>query len=205
MPNFGVGVAYTWHRVGDLPSWNPSIGFTQADYILANQATQGAYSATTYEPDPDLLDQSTGGRILTNRPDYHTSYSGFELSAFKRLSNKWMFRAALSYMDWKEYYDGPGAVQNPTRTDTTATGTLSGPIVDGGQVAPRSSGSGKGDIFYNGKWQVTANALYQLPSNFEIAASMLGRQGYTRPLIFSLSAGGDGTVRALATPKIDDN
>jgi hypothetical protein len=204
-PNFGVGVAYTWHRVGDLPSWNPRIGLTEADYSVANVANQGPYSATTFAPNGDLIDAFAGGRVLTNRPNYHTGYSGFELTAFKRLSNKWMFRAALSWMDWKEYYDGPGAVQNPTRTDTTAGGTLSGPIVDGGQVAPRSGGSGKGDIFYNGKWQVTANALYQLPAGFELAASLLGRQGYTRPLVFRLGAGGDGNVRVLATPNIDDN
>ena len=39
-------------------------------------------------------------------------------------------------------YDGPGAVQNPTRADTDHLGNLSGPQADGGQYAPRASGSG---------------------------------------------------------------
>ena len=39
--------------------------------------------------------------------------------------------------------------------------------VDGGQFAERSGGSGKGDIFFNAKWQFIANGLYELPGGFE--------------------------------------
>ena len=95
-------------------------------------------------------------------------------------------------------------MQNPTRTDSTRqrvvlTATLSGPQVDGGQIAPRSGGSGKGDIFYNARWQFNANAFYQLPAGFDVGANLFGRQGYVQPFIIQASAGGDGTVRALAT------
>jgi hypothetical protein len=85
------------------------------------------------------------------------------------------------------------------------TGTLSGPQVEDGQIAPRSTGSGKGDIFYNARWQLNANGFYQLPAGFEIGANVFGRQGYIVPSEFQVSAGGDGNVRALATPKLDDN
>jgi hypothetical protein len=106
-------------------------------------------------------------------------------------------------MDWHENL-GPGAVQNPTRTDRTGgqagltQTSLGGPQVDGGQIAPRSGGSGKGDIFYNARWQVVVNALYQLPANFEIGTSLFGRQGYVYPVVLRLSAGGDGAQNALA-------
>ena len=76
--------------------------------------------------------------------------------------------------------------------------------MDGGQIAPRSGGSGKGDIFYNARWQVVVNALYQLPANFEIGTSVFGRQGYVFPVVLRMDAGGDGTLRTLATPTIDD-
>ena len=76
--------------------------------------------------------------------------------------------------------------------------------MDGGQIAPRSGGSGKGDIFYNARWQVVLNALYQLPGNFEVGTSLFGRQGYVYPVILRLSAGGDGAIRTLAQPNIDD-
>ena len=124
------------------------------------------------------------------------------------MSNKWFARGAFSLMDWHENV-GPGGIQNPTRTDTTggqagvAESGNSGPQVDGGQIAPRSGGSGKGDIFYNARWQVVLNALYQLPGNFEIGTSIFGRQGYVYPVELRLSAGGDGTFRTLAVPTLD--
>jgi len=80
---------------------------------------------------------------------------------------------------------------------------LSGPQVPGGQIAPRSSGSGKGDIFYNARWQLNANGFYQLPAGFEIGANIFGRQGYIEPIIFQASEGADGSRRALGTATFD--
>jgi hypothetical protein len=203
--NFSVGAAYTFRRTNDWPGWNPRIGMTSADYSAVGTFTSGPYSTTLFGPDDDLIEANGGGRILTNRPDYHSSYNGIELNLIKRLSNKWMARVAFSINSWTEHYDGPGAIQNPTRTDATNRGTWSGPQVDGGQIAPRSGGSGKGDVFYNARWQLNANGFYQLPKGFEVGANLFARQGYVEPLIFQARAGGDGTVRALATAELDDN
>ena len=76
--------------------------------------------------------------------------------------------------------------------------------MDGGQIAPRSGGSGKGDIFYNARWQFVLNGLYQLPANFEIATSIFGRQGYAYPVMLRLPGGQDGTQSALGVNAIDD-
>src|SRR4029453_8262080 len=84
-------------------------------------------------------------------------------------------------------------------------GTWSGAQVDGGQIAPRSGGSGKGDIFYNARWQINANGFYQLPAGFEIGANVFGRQGYAYPLYIRARGGLDGNLRTLATPNIDTN
>ena len=113
--------------------------------------------------------------------------------------------SAFSVNSWTDYYDGAGAVQNPTRTDSTNGGTWSGPQVNGGQIAPRSGGSGKGDIFYNARWQLNANGFYQLPLDFEVGANIFGRQGYVLPFIITSSAGRDGRLRTLATSNLDDN
>jgi hypothetical protein len=206
--NFAVGAAYTWRKVTDVSSWFPRIGMTSADYTPNAPVTQNGFTAQTFSPNPAKIAASNSGRILTNRPDYSTGYNGLELTLVKRLSNKWFARGAFSLMDWHENV-GPGAIQNPTRTDTTggqagsAQTGLSGPQVDGGQIAPRSGGSGKGDIFYNARWQFVLNALYQLPAHFEIGTSIFGRQGYIYPVVLRLSAGGDGTFRTLAVPTLD--
>jgi hypothetical protein len=206
--NFAVGVAYTWRKVTDVSGWLPRIGMTSADYTPLAPETANGYTAQGFSPDPDKIAASAGGSILTNRPDYSTGYNGLELTLVKRMSNKWFARAALSYMDWHENL-GPGAVQNPTRTDRTGgqagltQSGVAGPQVDGGQIAPRSGGSGKGDIFYNARWQVVVNALYQLPANFEIGTSIFGRQGYVYPVVLRLSTGGDGAQRVLGVPTLD--
>lgn len=210
VPNLAVGAAYTLRRTNDWPTWNPRIGLTSADYTVIARPSNGPYSAVVYAPNPAKVDATGGGRMLENRPDYHSIYSGLEMTLNKRLANRWMARVAFSLNDWHEVYDGAAAIQNPTRTDSTSSGafgagTLSGPGTTGGQIAPRSGGSGKGDIFYNARWQLNANGFYQLPGGLEVGANVFGRQGYVKPLIFQLTAGADSTVRALATPNLDDN
>ena len=207
--NMSMGVAYTWRKVTDIPGYFPRIGMNRNNYTALAPVSQNGYTATAYTPNAALVSAFSSGRILENRPDYSTGYNGFELTFNKRMSNKWFARAALSYNDWHENV-GPGAVQNPTRTDRTGgqSGStqsgLAGPQVDGGQLAPRSSGSGKGDIFYNARWQFVVNGLYQLPANFEIGTSLFARQGYVYPVILRISAGGDGAQRVMASPNIDD-
>jgi carboxypeptidase family protein/TonB-dependent receptor-like protein len=207
IPNVAVGAAYTFRRTNDWPTWDPRIGLTSADYTAISTLTSGPYSATIFAPNGAKVDATGGGRILENRPDYHSRYQGLELTLNKRLSNRWMARVAFSVNDWSEFFDGPLAVQNPTRTDSTTgavSGALSGPQVQGGQIAPRSSGSGKGDIFYNARWQLNANGFYQLPAGFEVGANLFGRQGYIEPIIFQASAGADGSRRALGTATLDN-
>ena len=210
--NFAVGAAYTWRKVTDVSSYFPRIGLTTANYHQTDAKSSRGYNAVAFGPDPALIAAFAGGHILMNRPDYSTGYNGLELTLVKRMSNKWFARGAFSLMDWHENL-GPGAIQNPTRTDVTAgqagqpssasCNFCAGPQVNGGQIAPRSGGSGKGDIFFNARWQAVVNALYQLPGNFEVGTSVFGRQGYVYPVILRLDAGGDGTLRTLAVPTLD--
>jgi carboxypeptidase family protein/TonB-dependent receptor-like protein len=201
--NMAVSLAYTHRNSTDI-SWNPRIGLTSADYT-PRQFTRNGFTATGYIPNSDKVEAVSGGRILLNRPDYRRGYDGFEATILKRLSNRWMARVALTYNDFKEYYDGPGAIQNPTRTDTDHLGNLSGPQADGGQYAPRASGSGKGDAIIGAKWQVVANTLFQLPAGFELSGALFGRQGHPFAVIFRQSLGDDGAVRILANeiPELD--
>jgi len=210
MPDLAVSAAYTWRRSSELTStqlwsgtywynWLDSNGtpFTSADFVAQAPVTANGVTSTTYAPTDAANDAFSGGIYLTNRDDLSRNFNGFELSLHKRLSNRWMARAAFSLNDWRENV-GPGAIQSPTRHDWD-------PLDDGGQVVIRSAGSGK--IFYsNARWQVNMSGLVQLGKGFDLAANVFGRQGYPNPVYQSLSSGFDGTLRVLADGvSIDDN
>lgn len=208
--NLALSVAYTHKKASDITAWTPRIGLTRADYVETPfSVVRGdvTYTGSQFAPDPAKVAASGNGRILQNRPDYSRTYDGVEINLVKRLSNKWMTRIGYSYMNWVENYEGPAAIQNPTRTDTTTntfgTGGFAGPSFDGGQVAIRSTGSGKGDIFPAPKWQLTASALYQLPAGFEVSTAIFARQGYPRPQVAQRSVPGEGNLRILVSPKVD--
>jgi len=205
--DFAVSLAYTYRRTTDTTGWTPRTGFTTADYRPVTFSRNG-YTATGYVPNDAKVLASGGSRTLMNRPDYHRSFSGFEASLIKRLSHRWMARVAFTYNNPLEYIDGPGAISNPTRTDTDVAGNfspLSGPQVDGGGYPTRSGGSGKGDAFINAKWQFIANTLVQLPAGFDLSAAFFSRQGHPRPIVQRRILGFEGPVRIMAdqNPELD--
>jgi Carboxypeptidase regulatory-like domain/TonB-dependent Receptor Plug Domain len=216
--NFAVGAAYTW-RKGDDWAYRPRIGgdcgstptfggchiLGPSDYIQNAPTTANGFSAFTYSPNATLVTAGGGGRLRTNRPDYSTTFSGVEMTLTKRLSNKWMGRVAFSFNDWTESFDGTpvggntatgSSAGNPTRTDQD-------PLVDGGQVAALSGGSGKASFYTSIKWQLFATGLVQLPASFDLSASVFGRQGGPYPVSLRLGAGRDATLQALAAPEVD--
>jgi hypothetical protein len=109
-----------------------------------------------------------------------------------------MARAAFSWNDWTESFDGTPVTFNgsPGRVETD-------PLVDGGQVALLSGGSGKASFYSSIKWQFFGHALYQLPWGFDVSGGVFGRQGTPYPVSLRLAAGRDGTLSALATPEVD--
>jgi len=208
VPDLAVSLAYTWRRSTDLTSqqllsayyWYDWLGdsgpLTSADFVAQPPVTQNGITATSYLPSADAESRITYGALMTNRPGFYRGFNGLELGVTKRLSHGWMGRLAFSLNDWYEHV-APEGIQNPTHH------TLD-PLIDGGQVAPYSSGSGK-IYFTNARWQVNANALYQLPLGFEVSGNLFGRQGYPNPYYLTLESGFDGYLSVLADgEKIDD-
>ncbi len=213
MPNFGVQVNYSWSRTDNVVGSNnntdgisttyvPWVGVGPDDYlagpVLTGTLPDGqSYSVQTYIPDPAVVAANGNSRILTNFDGYRVTYNGLELAAVKRMSNRWMARVAFAYNNPREYWDNDrNVLGNPTRTDTSH-------LVDGVQYAPRSAGSGSGDAFVNGKWQVNINGAYQMPYGLEVAGNLFGRQGNPLPIFRSASLGLDGSQRVLVSPEID--
>lgn len=213
-PGLAVGVNYTYRHGTDYAQ-RPWVGAACAletataascnalgpeDYSHNAAATANGFTTSTYSPNAALRAAGGGGRIRTNREGYSTTFNGIEFTLTKRLSNKWMSRVAFSWNDWTEDWSG---------TPTTFTGnpgpTEVDPLVSGGQVSLLSGGSGKASFYSSVKWQVYANAMYQGPWGLDLSGNVFGRQGGPYPIDLRLSAGGDGTLSALATPAVDTN
>ncbi len=218
--NFAVGAAYTWRKGTDW-DYTPRLGgdctdpsnptaatcrIIQGGEYLPN-ATDSAngFGGTALAPDPVLVAAGHGGRIRTNRPGYHTIFNGFELTATKRLKDRWMGRLAFSLNDWTEHW-ADGAVPTSANVNNTAgnpTRMETDPLEDGGPFSVLSGGSGKASFYTSVKWQVYANALVQLPGSFDLSGAVFGRQGGPYPIAIRLDGGDDSTLPVLATPAVD--
>jgi hypothetical protein len=197
MPNFGISAAFTWRRFSDV-IWSgldlttgntiyPLVGVTQADYIeegvVEGSSTGiGSYRVPYYTPNPDSLPVGNGAEYR-NRPGYHQRYLGFEVSATKRLSNRWMGRVGFSTNSHREYFDDPAlAVQDPTPSTTW-------PNIDGGAYLTPTFGSGKSEIYLLlPRYQITAAGLYQLPYGVNLAANLVAREGFGQPFFATVES-----------------
>jgi Carboxypeptidase regulatory-like domain/TonB-dependent Receptor Plug Domain len=210
MPNLAVRVDYSYTHTSNLfgnstNNLTPRIGLTAGDYA-AGPALTGllpdgtAYDIPTFVPDAATVAAGGSGFLLTNVPGYYTDYHGVDVGLVKRLSNRWMARVDVSYNNAREHFTSPQGLYdangNPTRT-------LTEPLVDGGQFAPESGGSGSGTIFVNAKWQLNANGLYEAPHGIALSANVFGRQGYALPLFRQVSLGVDQNLQVMVTPQID--
>ncbi|MFN8061053.1 MAG: TonB-dependent receptor [Vicinamibacterales bacterium] len=213
LTNLAVQVNYSYTRTSSLfgnfsGSITPRVGVTLADYT-AGPGVQGtlpngqAYSVATYIPVAAKVAAGGNGFQQTNVPGFSTDYQGLELGLVKRLSNKWMSRVGFAFNNAREHFGDQAGIYdtngNPTRTVTE-------PLVDGGQFAPQSGGSGAGTIYINAKWQFNANGLYQAPYGIEVSANLFGRQGYPFPVVrqgTSTTLGADSGLQVLVSPEID--
>jgi hypothetical protein len=211
--NLAVNVNYSYTRTTDLfgnftNRITPRVGVTLADYApgsgFSGTLPDGTpYNVPTVIPNAAKVTAGGNGFTTTNIPDYATDYHGLELSLVKRLSNRWMARAAFSWNNAREHFGSAAAIYD---TNGNPTPTLSEPLQDGGQFAPQSGGSGAGSIYINAKWQINANAMYQAPYGIEVSGNVFGRQGYPYPLFrqgTTAALGGDSSLQILVTPAID--
>jgi hypothetical protein len=202
-PNLAVSVNYVYSSTGNWRAtpWN---GVTRDDYVLASTLTgtipNGGpdYSIPVYSPVASVVAAGGNSRIQTNFDGYASKYNGIEAQLTKRMSDRWMARIGGAWNNATDSYENDvNALGNPTSLDTD-------PIIDGGQYAPRSAGSGQGDIYVNAKWQLNANGVYELPWDSEIAGNLFGRQGNPFPVFRQASLGLDGAQRVLISPALDE-
>jgi hypothetical protein len=201
MPNFAVGAAFTFGTAtGQI--WEPLLNaggslVTQADFVANATPASGtvvcpfpsvsgacgqSYSVPWYRLRPGVLLAPGHAQLLTNRPGYEQRYTGLQFTANKRLADRWMLKASFGWNNPIRHLTDPSvAIQDPTSTQGDLGYFLFiGPTE---QDAPYAIGSGggsgaKGDVFINSTWQFNVAGLYQFPMGIDVAANLLGRQGY---------------------------
>jgi hypothetical protein len=176
MPNFGVGASYIWRKY-DQFAWNDTLNFGSEHYVARTFTPTAAQcpvpdarcsSITVYDPAFPI----PAPFIYTNQPDRHRDYNGFELTANKRLSDRWMAFGSFAYNDSRDFWDSPAAYEDPTQI----------PFLNDAQFAQESSGSGIDNVFINAKWLVKLQGMYTLPLwNINLAGFYQARQGYPFP------------------------
>jgi hypothetical protein len=190
MPNFGLSATFTYRyynhfnwRSGSLIGVNSS-NYTQTGTLTGSADPVGSFSVPFYALQASKVPVG-GGKSYEERVGYHQRYLGFEASAVKRLSNKWMARFGFSTNSHREYFDGADALDDPT----PAPGS---PRLNGGLVVTQTGGSGKSNIYLVlPQYQFIANGMYQGPWGINFGANWMLRQGYAEPYFRGRVATGD--------------
>ena len=193
--NFTLGATVTYRKLNDFVTFRAEKTqgsnnfYTAADYELGgnvtpstnpnNQNPVGAYSEPWYKlkagvPIPTYF-------VVTNLPGYSQEYTGLELTATKRMANRWMLRGNFTWSDWTQN------VSDDTFADPTRVRNAFGcNHCDGGTVIVGSgTGSGaKGGVYINSEWAYNLTGAYQLPViETTLGFNLTGRQGYPIPYV----------------------
>ena len=206
---FAVGANYTYRKrtnilwtvyekhqgQGDL--------YTPADYVRVSGTFASingtlpngqAYSIPNYRLGPGVIRPLF--TVTTNRPDYYVDYHGLELTATKRMQNRWMMRANVTLSDWNQHLQSDAAIENGDPTPLRS-GSSCGTCL--GSTTYASNGGEDGYI--NSRWSAALNTVVDVSHGFFASAAVVGREGYIIPYWFRRD-NGDGWGRK--TILVDD-
>jgi hypothetical protein len=200
-PNFGISGTFTFRHFNKF-AWRPRIGVTSADYtqtgtLTGNADPIGSFNAPFYAINASAI-PAGGGRSYEERKGYTQRFVGLEMSAVKRMSNRWMARFGFSTNSHREYFKGADALEDPTPLP-------SAPNKDGGIVVTQTGGSGKSNIFMVlPQFQLVGNGMFQARWGINLGANWVMRQGYAIPYFRSNTATGDPLLNNKRVLAVDD-
>jgi len=133
---------------------------TRADYIgpISGSETVGGI---TYNYSYWTLNKTRPAGILVENSDYRETYAGFEITAVKRLSRRWMMNASFTWQDHRSRYGEQGWAGDPTNIEFWE-GMPAGML--------------------SGRWMAKCNFLYQLPWGMNLSGFFNAREGYVIPV-----------------------
>jgi hypothetical protein len=183
--NFGLSATFTYRTFGGF-NWRNN-GLTGADFqqigdLTGSHDAIGSFSVPIFGVIPERVPANRAATTFRTRDGYSQRYLGLELSATKRLSNRWMARLGFSTNDHREYFDDLTAMGDPTSSALNTAAALNagiGPNKDGGLVVRATAGSGKSGIFQVlPQYQFIATGLYEAPMGIKLGVNMVSRQGF---------------------------
>jgi len=223
MPNFAVSTSFGYGRTYDV-LWQHYIGLTSADFVPVENVADITVKGTPisqvagFTPDTVVYGLAPGvslpagnGTILTNRPGYYQRYLSWDLTATKRLSNRWMMRAYVNVNRNRQIITDPSVANvDPTPlsiTNFTSINDVSIPTNGALVLNAAGGGSGaRGDVYINSEWSYSVMGLYQFPYGISASGTVYGRQGYPDPVFASVNRGAlGGSAQVLLTTDFNTN
>ncbi len=180
---FGLGVNYIWRRYTNF-SWSDVNGLTTADYTAvtftppAASCPAGARcpAVTYYQPNFQLPTVTT----LTNADGFNRAFNGVEITARRRLKNRWLMNGSVSYNSTLVNFNQfTGSITSTSATSSALVeDPTNRPLRDGFQYDYPTTGSGIGNVYVNARWLLKVSGLYQAPYGFSVSGFYNARQGY---------------------------
>lgn len=184
-PQFSVGVNFIYRKFTNL-RWYPYNNTSYSDWTPYSYADPNypQYPVTYYS----LNFAAPAGSYQSNMPGVWQDYKALEITATKRLSNRWMMNASFTYQDNITHYGGTDGYGNiGDSNDPTNVAML-----DGQYAYNQTGGSGKTDIWIGSKWMFKMSGMYQLPYGINVSGFLNSRQGYIIPYSVYMGKGTRG-------------
>ena len=215
--DLSLGVNVTYRKLNDFIG---TIGekhqgqgdfYTSADYAARSvvatlpngQQVTLPYFVLRTASDPGGAVAAPVFSVIRNIPDYSQEYKGLELTATKRMANRWMLRGNLTLQDWTQDA-GPDSFGDPTKRRLPVGATSACPQCD--TVVFQSGGSGaKGNVYINSNWTASLTGLYQIPViETSLGFNINSREGYSLPYVWVVrGSAGEGSKSLIAGDDVD--
>jgi hypothetical protein len=168
------------------------VGIVTADWVPttftpAASACPGADNRTAAATCPTVTYyvpsfQQPTVQFETNVPGYARTFNGVEITARKRMSNRWLMNSSFAYNSTVvNFGEFPGAANQASGTSGTipiSEDPTNRAVREGGQYDYLTSGSGLGNVYVNAKWLFKLSGMYQAPGGVNVSAFYNARQGY---------------------------
>jgi hypothetical protein len=153
-PQLAISATYVYRRYKDfLGSFVD--GVSPQDFTVPIPVqTESGFDVTVWDTPFVPADRKTE----INVDDRFRVYHGLDIIATKPLRDNWLLSGSFNWQNQKEYFDSEAAFQDPTNI----------PFIDERWFAPRSRGSGRGEIFPGSRFSFKLSGLYQLPHEMSV-------------------------------------